>query len=590
MKNDELHPQFRIRAPLRCDGIGRLDCAEDTESGARLAVRWLPLEANGDAAVRACAQLPEHPTLPRVRQTGQVGDKAFVAMEFPDGQLLSTLSGEPVAAELLLELGGQLADALATVHAQLVVHGEMSAESVLLAKGKAYLWDMPLVIANRLTDRRGEERLMHQLVRTAPFLSPERARGGGPTPECDVYALAAVMCLAAGARPPPIGTTLSVVHAVVTGEWAPVVPAVFSKSVHGLLSRMLAREAAKRPTAREAADLLLGRSTTTVPTIPELPVVVVPPSNPVLVPVPALRPAPKSAFAAAPGALEPTLPPRALAEKARKQPSRPLAVTVPSQVEPTLKVTLPGQSGPAVSIDAAVMAAAEAFERGLSAGSPKGTLEGAARAWGERKTTPAQAPRASELNDALEAPAITAPNPPPVSRKANHEAPPAADETQGSVELQDNVSVSAETFAAGAEVLVPRRWKPPFMIAAAVLAVLTLGLALGVRALVSHPNRESVALQPTGPVPAPKVVEPSSDTTVEVQDVEVDQEDELSALPPAVPRLHPARPPPHKAAPPPSKLQGKYDPSAETAPADDFSVVSNGGTDAPKEDLKRPSF
>src|SRR4051794_3622356 len=154
MKSEELNPHIRIRSPLRCDGIGRLDCAEDTESGARLAVRWLPLDANGDAAVRACARLPEHPTLPRVRQTGHVGDKAFLAMEFPDGKLLSTLSGEPVAPEALVEVGAQLADALATVHSQGVVHGELSAESVLLAKGKAYLWDMPLVIANRLTDRR----------------------------------------------------------------------------------------------------------------------------------------------------------------------------------------------------------------------------------------------------------------------------------------------------------------------------------------------------------------------------------------------------------------------------------------------------
>ena len=50
----ELDPKIKIRAPLRCDGIGRLDCAEDTESGSRLAVRWLPLEANGDAAAKAC--------------------------------------------------------------------------------------------------------------------------------------------------------------------------------------------------------------------------------------------------------------------------------------------------------------------------------------------------------------------------------------------------------------------------------------------------------------------------------------------------------------------------------------------------------
>lgn len=36
---ETLDPRIRISAPLRCDGIGRLDCAEDLESGGRLAVR-----------------------------------------------------------------------------------------------------------------------------------------------------------------------------------------------------------------------------------------------------------------------------------------------------------------------------------------------------------------------------------------------------------------------------------------------------------------------------------------------------------------------------------------------------------------------
>jgi hypothetical protein len=44
-----------------------------------------------------------------------------------------------------------------------------------------------------------------------------------------------------------------------------------------------------------------------------------------------------------------------------------------------------------------------------------------------------------------------------------------------------------------------------------------------------------------------------------------------------------------KAAAPPSKLEGKYDPSTEATPSDDFSVSASGG-EAPKEELKRPSF
>lgn len=668
MKNDELNPRIKIRSPLRCDGIGRLDCAEDTESGARMAVRWLPLDANGESAVKACAKLPEHPTLPRVHQTGVTGDKAFLAMEFPDGKLLATMVGETVSGELLLEAGAQLADALATIHSQAVVHGEMSAESVLIAKGKAFLWDMPLVIANRLTDRRGEERLMHQLVRTAPFMAPERARGGPPSPECDVYGLAAVMCLAGGSTMPPAGTTLSVVHAIVSGDWAPTVPAVFHEPYRGLLTRMLSRDPAQRPSAREVADLL-GKPAGAIPTIPEMPAIVLP----VLVPPPAQRPAPKTPYAAAPGSLEPMLPPKAVADAAKALPTKPLQVTVPTQVEPTVKVSVPVQVLVAMSqpiaVDAELKRVVETLKPVVTSEAiptvphllpPTTTLEfglpkkptpppmpaaAAAASVEKQKTpTPVQAVVVSELKAALEAAAeahavskadeapaaaITAPNPPPMPRKSSKEMPPPAaviaeafgapaavdveakpgvaevfegplPEPKGAVEVQENVCISAETYAAGAGALADEpldgalQSKPTFLIAAALLAVLTTGLAFGARALTGREVAPAPVAQVQVTAPAPVVAPAKAE--------EAEEEDELSSLPAPKRKAQVRRAAP--AAQAPSKLQGKYDSHGEAgaAPlADDFSFLndngaasgassSGGASEAPKEDLKRPEF
>jgi len=275
----ELDPRIRIRAPLRCDGIGRLDCAEDTVSGERLAVRWLPLDANGDAAVKACEKLPTHPTLPRILQTGQVGTSAFVALDFPNGELLSAMGEERLENEKLLRLAAQLSDALATVHAQGVVHGEMSRDSVLMTTdGRAWLWDMPLVIANRLSDRRGENRLMQNLVKTAPYLSPERARGEGASQSGDVYALGAILCIAGGAPLPAAQTTLSVVHLVGAGEWAPRVPASLPEQWRSMLERMVSADAAKRPSSAEVAlEFARVPSQNMLPTVPEMPAVRLPP-------------------------------------------------------------------------------------------------------------------------------------------------------------------------------------------------------------------------------------------------------------------------------------------------------------------------
>jgi hypothetical protein len=275
----ELDPRIRIRAPLRCDGIGRLDCAEDTVSGERLAVRWLPLDANGELAVKACEKLPAHHALPRILQTGQVGGSAFVALDFPDGEMLSARGEERLENELLLKLAACLADALATVHAQGVVHGEMSRDSVLLTReGKASLWDMPLVIANRLADRRGEGRLMQNLVKTAPYLSPERARGEGASQEGDVYALGVILCISGGAPAPSASTTLGMVHQIAAGQWTPRVPTSLPERHQLMISRMVATDPALRPTAAEVAT---GFSQlpqpSALPTVPELQAVRLPP-------------------------------------------------------------------------------------------------------------------------------------------------------------------------------------------------------------------------------------------------------------------------------------------------------------------------
>lgn len=274
----ELDPRYRIRAPLRCDGIGRLDCAEDAESGARLAVRWVPLEANGELAVKACEKLPVHPTLPRILQTGQVGTSAFVALDFPKGETLAARGEERLDNEALLKLAAQLSDALATVHAQSVVHGELSRDSVLLTvDGRAVLWDMPLVIANRLADRRGESRLMQNLVKTAPYLSPERARGDGASPASDVYALGALLCVAGGAPLPTASTTLAAVHLVASGGWTPRVPDTLPEAWREMLTKMVSADAAARPGAADVA-LAFARvpGQGALPTVPELPAVRLP--------------------------------------------------------------------------------------------------------------------------------------------------------------------------------------------------------------------------------------------------------------------------------------------------------------------------
>lgn len=272
---------FRVRGPLRCEGSGRLDCAEvegnaegevggeaGGESGRRrLAVRWLPLSSRADEALQVVLALPRHPALPAPWKVGRVEHASFVALDFPEGKLLSALPvpGPEVAPpsgdswqDFLVALGIQLASALAAAHASGQHHGELSADSVvLLPDGRAVLWDLPLRLLDRHTERRSTQGLSpSRWAQCAAFAAPEVAQGEPATFRSDIYSLAALLCLAAGARRPSAGSSLALLHRVATGQWSPSVPPALPQQAAPLLLRMLSADPQARPTAEEVVDLL----------------------------------------------------------------------------------------------------------------------------------------------------------------------------------------------------------------------------------------------------------------------------------------------------------------------------------------------
>jgi hypothetical protein len=101
---------------------------------------------------------------------------------------------------------------------------------------------------------------MAQMVRMAPYLPPERAKGGAPTTGGDVYALGAILCLARGGQTAGKNGTLATLYELATGRWAPEVPTSYSPEVQTLLRFMVHPNPALRPTAREVADALSGAS------------------------------------------------------------------------------------------------------------------------------------------------------------------------------------------------------------------------------------------------------------------------------------------------------------------------------------------
>ncbi|MBL8950252.1 MAG: protein kinase [Myxococcaceae bacterium] len=248
MMNEET--KLELLGPLRCDGVGGMALAQ--HEGRRVAVRWFPLGGAGPAATAALAALPAHPAVPEVVSRGADAASEWTAFDYPEGELLSkrlVLGALPKGD--VLAMGAELAGALAALHEKGVCHGELSFESVLVARGgRTLLIDLLPLVANRVTDRRGETRALAALTATVDFFSPERAKGGAPSAEADVYALGALLC-AAGAGRVEAAPAIERLHAIVEGVYRPAVPVALDGDLGTMLATMVAPLPEARPSAAE---------------------------------------------------------------------------------------------------------------------------------------------------------------------------------------------------------------------------------------------------------------------------------------------------------------------------------------------------
>lgn len=251
----EYQSQFTVRGPLRCTGPGSLDVAQDVATGDRLAVRWIPLEASGQAVLSALRDLPATELIPKVRHSGTTEDHAYFAIDFPEGKLLPKLLRERLSVERACRLTASLAETLAALHAVGLHHGELCAESILITEdGRPLLWDAPLVVADRISDRRNTERFSRKLPQVVAFLPPEVARGMPTSASTDIYALGALLCRMTGDPAPSAMSTLAVLHQVANGDWSPRCPTDAPVMLRELVLRMCCPDPHRRVRARAVAD------------------------------------------------------------------------------------------------------------------------------------------------------------------------------------------------------------------------------------------------------------------------------------------------------------------------------------------------
>src|SRR4051812_5449081 len=208
-----------------------------------------------------------HPNLITLYDGSVTGDgPPYLVLEYVDGaDLASRLTDGPMPEAEVREIGADLADALAYVHAHGLVHRDVKPANILLGAGpgrsgsdRARLSDFGIV---RMIGR-PQMTSVEMTVGTAYYIAPEQARGSSVGPEADVYALGLVLLEALSGVRAFDGPMHEALAARLTTT--PRIPADLPAPWPGLLSAMTAMDPAARPDAATVAHELRSSAPTAV--------------------------------------------------------------------------------------------------------------------------------------------------------------------------------------------------------------------------------------------------------------------------------------------------------------------------------------
>jgi eukaryotic-like serine/threonine-protein kinase len=137
---------------------------------------------------RAAASL-SHPHLITVYDYGSDEAGPYLVMELVEGPTLDELSGEIDTGEAI-DIGTQLAEALAVIHASGIVHRDVKPANVIMSERGPLLTDFGIAFDPGATSKITAP---GEIVATPAYAAPEVLAGAEPTTASDIYSLAVMV-------------------------------------------------------------------------------------------------------------------------------------------------------------------------------------------------------------------------------------------------------------------------------------------------------------------------------------------------------------------------------------------------------------
>ncbi|MFZ3264899.1 MAG: protein kinase [Terriglobales bacterium] len=254
---------YHIIGKLGGGGMGVVYEAEDTRLARHVALKFIPLEMASDPKsldrfvreARAASQL-NHPGICTIHDIEDNGGHPFIVMEKLEGTSLKDLMrSRKMDVDEILDIGIQVADALAASHAKGIIHRDIKPANIFVSQnGQTKILDFGL--AKIVHDPNSSEAALEDSLTamgvipgTAVYMSPEQARGEELDARSDLFSLGVVLYeMATGKKPFATGNVVTTLDAVLNQK--PVSPLHLNPALpvdlEGIIGRAMEKERGHR--------------------------------------------------------------------------------------------------------------------------------------------------------------------------------------------------------------------------------------------------------------------------------------------------------------------------------------------------------
>ena len=226
-RSDRRISHYRILKKLGEGGMGEVYLAEDLNLGRQVAVKVLSHELTDnpehlrrfEQEARAASAL-NHPNILTVYEIGQADGAHFIATEFIEGESLSQrMERGPMKLAEVLDIGIQIASALAAAHEARIVHRDIKRDNIMVREDhlvKVLDFGLAKLVRQEAheLDSEGITKALHKttpgvVMGTAEYMSPEQARGREVDERTDIWSLGVVLYRMVTGNTPFKGETMS---------------------------------------------------------------------------------------------------------------------------------------------------------------------------------------------------------------------------------------------------------------------------------------------------------------------------------------------------------------------------------------------